>query len=191
MGRGRSFLQHLQSHRAFCQFLRWHSQQFAIGPSSRIAQWATTVFDASYQEILGALCFGATLYMTSPEIRYDPPKLLDWLRQQDITFLMFVPSFCQQMLADLKVWEANPPTGAPKLLVVSRGTVEENKAMGLRSPVVLDEGFNVGRLFGATGTPMALLVDAQGNIASELAVGARAVLELASSSKDPAQPAIR
>jgi len=100
-------------------------------------------------------------------------------------------SFCQQMLADLKVWEANPPTGAPKLLVVSRGTVEENKAMGLRSPVVLDEGFNVGRLFGATGTPMALLVDAQGNIASELAVGARAVLELASSSKDPAQPAIR
>ena len=66
-----------------------------------------------------------------------------------------------------------------------------SRAMGLRSPVVLDEGFNVGRLFGATGTPMALLVDAQGNIASELAVGARAVLELASSSKDPAQPAIR
>jgi hypothetical protein len=37
----------------------------------------------------------------------------------------------------------------------------------------------VGRLFGATGTPMGVLVDAEGKIASELAVGAPAVLALA------------
>jgi len=85
--------------------------------------------------------------------------------------------FCQRMLADLKAWEANPPTGAPKLLIVSSESVADNQAMQLRSPVVLDQqDMSVGRLFGATGTPMAVLIDAEGKIASELAAGAPAVL---------------
>jgi peroxiredoxin len=87
--------------------------------------------------------------------------------------------FCQQMLPDLKEWEANPPEGSPKLLVVSAGTEEANKEMGLRSPVVLDQPFEAGRAFGAAGTPSAVLVDEEGKIASEVAVGAPAVLELA------------
>jgi thiol-disulfide isomerase/thioredoxin len=87
--------------------------------------------------------------------------------------------FCQQMLDDLKAWEANPPQDAPKLLVVSTGSAEENRAMGLRSPVLLDQGFSAGMAFGANGTPSAILVDGKGKIASELAVGAPAVLALA------------
>jgi peroxiredoxin len=94
--------------------------------------------------------------------------------------------FCSQMLPDLKAWEADPPKGAPKLLVVSAGTAEENRAMGLRSPVVLDQSFAVGSAFGAGGTPTAVLVDENGSIASELAVGAPAVLALAGSGPDPA-----
>ena len=94
--------------------------------------------------------------------------------------------FCQQMLDDLKDWEANPPEEAPKLLVVSAGTKEANKAMGLRSPVVLDHDFGVGRAFGANGTPSAVLVDEEGKVASELAVGAPAVLALAGVAQDTA-----
>jgi hypothetical protein len=68
--------------------------------------------------------------------------------------------------------------------------VESNQAMGLRSPVALDQdGMRVGRLFGATGTPMAVLVDAEGKIASELAVGAPAVLALAGQEQDTTAPA--
>jgi thiol-disulfide isomerase/thioredoxin len=87
--------------------------------------------------------------------------------------------FCQQMLPDLKEWEQNPPEGAPKLLVVSAGTAEDNREMGLSSTVVLDQNFAAGSAFGAGGTPSAVLVDENGNIASELAVGGPAVLELA------------
>jgi peroxiredoxin/uncharacterized membrane protein YphA (DoxX/SURF4 family) len=87
--------------------------------------------------------------------------------------------FCQQMLPDVQAWEADPPLGAPQLLVVSAGTVEANQALGLRAPVVLDQGFRAGRAFGATGTPSAVLVDAQGHIAAPVAVGAAAVLALA------------
>jgi peroxiredoxin len=94
--------------------------------------------------------------------------------------------FCSQMLDDLKRWEADPPQGAPKLLVVSTGTVAENLAMGLRSTVVLDKNFSVGSVFGANGTPMAVLVDEEGKIASELAAGAPAVLALAGVAQDPA-----
>src|SRR5918998_6658540 len=32
------------------------------------------------------------------------------------------------MLPDLKEWEANPPKGAPNLIVVSDGTVEDNRS---------------------------------------------------------------
>jgi hypothetical protein len=51
--------------------------------------------------------------------------------------------------------------------------------MNLNSPAVLDQQFSVGRSFGTGGTPSALLVDAKGKVASEVAVGAPAVLELA------------
>ena len=72
------------------------------------------------------------------------------------------------------------------MLVVSTGTVEANKALGLQSTVVLDEDFTVAPEFGATGTPMAVLVNAEGNIASELAAGAPAVLALAGQKQDNA-----
>ena len=92
-------------------------------------------------------------------------------------------SFCQQILEDLKAWEAKPPRQAPQLLIISTGTVEANQAMGLHSPVVLDQDFTVGYLFGAMGTPAAVLVDAEGKIASELAVGGPATLKLAGAGK--------
>lgn len=97
--------------------------------------------------------------------------------------------FCQQMLPDLKEWEKNKPKGAPKLLVVSGGSADENRALGLKSPVVLDDTFQTGSAFGAGGTPMGVLIDAKGNISSSLAAGAEQVLALASGSGDGARPA--
>jgi hypothetical protein len=82
------------------------------------------------------------------------------------------------MLEGLKAWEIKLSSAALRLLVVSRGEIEENIALGLRSSVVLDEDFTVGEQFGANGTPQAVLVDAQGTIASEVSAGAPAVLAM-------------
>jgi hypothetical protein len=88
------------------------------------------------------------------------------------------------MIPDLKEWEAAPPEGAPRLLVVSDGTVEDNEAQGLGSKVLLDDDdYTVSDAFGAAGTPSAVLVDAEGRIASEVVVGSSAVLELARSGR--------
>jgi hypothetical protein len=51
--------------------------------------------------------------------------------------------------------------------------------MDLTSTVVLDQGFTTGLAFGVSGTPSGVLVDAEGTIASGIAVGAQAVLALA------------
>ena len=86
--------------------------------------------------------------------------------------------FCQRMVDDLKAWESDKPEGAPNLLVVSTGEAERNREQGLTSPIVLDAGFSVGRAFGASGTPSAVLVGADGKIASGLAVGGPTVISL-------------
>ncbi|MCC6792255.1 MAG: redoxin domain-containing protein [Thermomicrobiales bacterium] len=87
--------------------------------------------------------------------------------------------FCRRMVDDVKAFEANPPKNAPKLVLVSTGTTESNREMGLSSTTLLDQGFNTGRAFGASGTPSAVLIDAKGKIASDVAVGAPAVMALA------------
>jgi hypothetical protein len=51
--------------------------------------------------------------------------------------------------------------------------------MGLSFPTLLDQEFAVVHSFGASGTPSAVLVNEEGKIASEVAVGVPAVLELA------------
>ena len=86
--------------------------------------------------------------------------------------------FCQQILPDLKRWEENRPEDAPKLLVVSAGAQKANREQGFSSTVVLDQEFAVGRAFGADGTPSAVLVDEEGKVASELALGTMEVLDL-------------
>jgi hypothetical protein len=70
-------------------------------------------------------------------------------------------------------------------IVVSAGAGEANREMGLASPVVLDQQFAVGRAFEASGTSSGMLVDAEGKVASEVAVGVQAILELAGASRNP------
>jgi len=88
-------------------------------------------------------------------------------------------TFCGKMIEQLKRIEADPPPHAPRLLIVSKGLVEANRAAGLRSPVVLDKDFAVGKQFGASGTPSAVLIDERGHIASEVVGGESGVLALA------------
>jgi protein-disulfide isomerase len=93
--------------------------------------------------------------------------------------------FCRRMLAELKAWEAEADPRDPRALIVSTGSVEANQALALRSRIVLDGDFAFGRALGATGTPSAVLIDAEGRVASPLRVGADEVLALARSLRQP------
>jgi len=121
----------------------------------------------------------------APELRLenlegDTVSLEDF-RGKETLVLFWNPGcgFCQQMVPEIREWEKDMQEDAPGLLFVSAGSKEANEVMGLDSPVVVDRHFAVGRAFGASGTPSAVLVDSEGKVASELAVGAPAVWELA------------
>jgi peroxiredoxin/uncharacterized membrane protein YphA (DoxX/SURF4 family) len=106
-------------------------------------------------------------------------KISDFNRRR-LVLLFWNPAcgFCSRMLEDLVSWERLYKDAATSLLVVSQGTVEENRRMGLRSTIVLDDDFLAGRVFGAGGTPSAVLVDENGLIASTIAVGSNQVFSL-------------
>jgi peroxiredoxin len=105
------------------------------------------------------------------------------LRGQSTLVLFWNPGcgFCAGMLDELRDWDHSRTNGAPQLLVVSSGTPEAHAEMQLRSPVVLDARSETMSAYGAHGTPMGVLVDDEGNVASALAVGAVEVMNLARS----------
>jgi peroxiredoxin len=114
-----------------------------------------------------------------PDLGGQPVRLVDF--RGHATMLVFWNpgcGFCQRMLPDLKGWEADPPKGSPRLVLVSSGTVEANRQAGLQSRTLLDDRGSVMRHFGAAGTPMGVLVDREGSVASGLSVGAEAILGL-------------
>jgi peroxiredoxin len=112
-----------------------------------------------------------------PDLAGHAAGLADF-RGQPTLLLFWNPScgFCQQLLPDLKAWEASAPPERPEPLLISTGGTEENRALGLKARVLLDPTFGVAAAFGAGGTPSAILVDAEGKIASPLAVGVPGVL---------------
>jgi peroxiredoxin len=115
-----------------------------------------------------------------PDLTGKTVRLADF--QGSETMLLFwnpACGFCARMLPDLKKLEGARARNGPSIVLISTGTPEQNRSMGLRSPVLLDEAQGAMRLFGATGTPSGLLIDAVGNIGSSLALGADAVLALA------------
>jgi peroxiredoxin/uncharacterized membrane protein YphA (DoxX/SURF4 family) len=119
-----------------------------------------------------------------PDLEGTTVELADF-RGEETLVVFWNPGcgFCRQMLPELKRWESEAPESAPRIVVVSAGTEEANREMGLASAVLLDQQFAAGRAFGASGTPSAVLVDAEGKVASEVAVGAPAVMELAGADK--------
>jgi thiol-disulfide isomerase/thioredoxin/uncharacterized membrane protein YphA (DoxX/SURF4 family) len=126
-----------------------------------------------------------------PTIGTDPPdvtlptldgeeRALSSMLSGATVVLFWRPScgFCDRMLPDLKQFEEAPPADAPSFLLISTDDPETNRAMGLKAPILLDDSFAAGTAFGATGTPSAVLVDADGRVASAIAVGAPEVLKL-------------
>ncbi len=103
-------------------------------------------------------------------------------RGENVLVLFWDPScgFCERLLPELKAFEV-AEGGAARLLIVSRGTIAENRTLGFASQVVIDNHFEVGSSFGASGTPMGVLIDAEGKVASSLAIGGEAVLQMARS----------
>ena len=126
----------------------------------------------------------------------DKRRNLTQFRAQPLLLIFFNPDcgFCRDMapkLAGLKqrsggrAQESDATSdGTPLPVIISAGDAEKNRQFfrehKITSPVLLQKDSEVATAYQANGTPTGYLIDAEGKIASELAVGAEALLALAS-----------
>jgi methylamine dehydrogenase accessory protein MauD len=146
----------------------------APGPD-HIEELAATVIDAPGVPI------GAPVpSLELPSLDGGTVRLAD-LRGRETLLLFWNPDcgFCRGMHGDLLEWEAAGNGNSPQLVLVSSADEDALRSEGFESTVLLDDGGAAGEEFGVSGTPMAVLLGADGRVASRVAAGATAVLALA------------
>lgn len=118
-----------------------------------------------------------------PDLDGKRHTLDEWLGRR-VLIVFFSPrcGFCTEIAADLAAVGPGGEKGGPMPLIVTNGTVAENREWieesGVRCPVLRQEGMEVANRYQATGTPMGYLIDEQGRIASEMAVGGPPIVAL-------------
>ncbi len=107
---------------------------------------------------------------------------LDDLLGQETLLLFWNPGcgYCKAMADDLQRWEARANSQVTRLVFIASGAVAEVRKESERflSLFLHDADFEIAPLFGANGTPSAVLLDAEGRIASSRAVGEPNILAL-------------
>lgn len=95
-----------------------------------------------------------------------------------VVFFSLHCGYCQQMAP--RLGQLRP--GGPRVLVVGEGPADDYRALAeehhWQCEVLLDKGGAVAQAYLASGTPTGYLLDAEGRIASSLAIGADALLRL-------------
>ena len=89
-----------------------------------------------------------------------------------VTFWSTTCPHCSNMMEELKAWEKQRAPNDPELLVFSDGDPDAHRNLALDSTLVLDKDYKTAEKFGMFGTPSAVLVNEDGTIVSETAVGA-------------------
>jgi peroxiredoxin len=89
-----------------------------------------------------------------------------------VTFWSMTCPHCTNMMEELKNWDKQKGADEPNLIVFSDGEAEAHKDLELDSPILLDKNYKTAEKFGMYGTPSAVLVDENGKIVSETAIGA-------------------
>jgi peroxiredoxin len=132
----------------------------------------------------------------SPAPEFELPDLagvrhkLSKFRGKNLLLVFFNPKcgFCTKMAADLAALPLEGGENQAVPIVVTTGNAEANRKLveqhSIRCTVLLQEQMEVASQYRAQGTPMGYRIDAEGRIASELAVGAEPLLQLAAASHD-------
>jgi peroxiredoxin len=86
-------------------------------------------------------------------------------------FLSTTCGYCGEVVDQIRKWESSADRNGTKAIMFSEGDVDTHKNYGLSTPIVIDEGYKLSNNLGMFGVPSAVLIDEEGAIASETAVG--------------------
>lgn len=95
-----------------------------------------------------------------------------------LTYWSLTCGWCGQMLGDLREWDKTRGLDEPNLLLVSSGDPQRNRELGFRGTILLDDEKALPQSLNMDATPSAVLIDEDGKIVSEIAVGAQDIWAL-------------
>lgn len=78
---------------------------------------------------------------------------------------------CQAMMPELIAWDNSRSESDPSLLVFSQGSAADHELLTINSPILIEEGGKTAEKLGMPGTPSAIMVNEDGKIVSQVAVG--------------------
>jgi peroxiredoxin len=97
---------------------------------------------------------------------------------------------CDALVPELIAWDREPAESGFRLVIISRGSANENLDLaGMRSTVLLSPDAHVANSFGVGGTPGAVFLDADGVVDSAAVLGTPAVTSLLRPTPADMQPA--
>ncbi|MCU0284949.1 MAG: amino acid adenylation domain-containing protein, partial [Acidobacteria bacterium] len=88
----------LVEHRNVVNTVTWFIMEHKIGIHTRMLQISDYTFDASVNQIFGALLSGAGLFIIQEELRTDFARLRDYIIYHRINIINFVPSVLKELL---------------------------------------------------------------------------------------------
>lgn len=158
--------------------------------SKRLKELEQAIEQGKQAKADGELKYAVTLSIGSlapdfelPDLAGVRQRLSQW-RGRGVLLIFFDPdcSFCVEMAPILGSQTASETNPGPMTLLISTGDIAKNRqffgAHGIRSPVLVQKQMEVAIAYHATGTPTGYLIDERGLIASDLVVGAQALLAL-------------
>ncbi|MFA0945432.1 MULTISPECIES: non-ribosomal peptide synthetase [Pseudomonas syringae group] len=95
------------SHRALVNRLHWMQKAYGLNESDTVLQKTPFSFDVSVWEFFWPLMTGARLAVALPGDHRDPERLVQTIRQHQVTTLHFVPSMLQAFLTHPQVESCN------------------------------------------------------------------------------------
>ncbi|WP_157783174.1 amino acid adenylation domain-containing protein, partial [Pseudomonas syringae] len=95
------------SHRALVNRLHWMQKAYALDGRDTVLQKTPFSFDVSVWEFFWPLLTGARLAVALPGDHRDPERLVQTIRQHQVTTLHFVPSMLQAFLTHPQVESCN------------------------------------------------------------------------------------
>ncbi len=95
------------SHRALVNRLHWMQKAYALDGSDTVLQKTPFSFDVSVWEFFWPLMTGARLAVALPGDHRDPERLVQTIREHQVTTLHFVPSMLQAFLTHPQVESCN------------------------------------------------------------------------------------
>lgn len=86
-------------------------------------------------------------------------------------FLSTTCGYCSEVIDQIRKWENSPDRNGTNAIIFSEGDPETHKAYGLSTPIVIDEGYKLSGNLGMFSVPSGVLIDEDGVIATESALG--------------------